>query len=67
MLVQELKPYVDQHYRTLPGPQHTAVMGSSMGGLVSLYAMQRCPEVSSLLGSIFYLLRLVLVLGCSLC
>uniref|UniRef100_A0A383WKZ0 Esterase n=1 Tax=Tetradesmus obliquus TaxID=3088 RepID=A0A383WKZ0_TETOB len=45
MLVQELKPYVDQHYRTLPAQQHTAVMGSSMGGLVSLYALQRYPEV----------------------
>jgi esterase/lipase len=45
MLVQELKPWVDAHYRTLPGQQHTAVMGSSMGGLVSLYALQCYPEV----------------------
>ncbi len=33
----ELKPVIDAQYRTLTGPDHTAVLGSSMGGLVSLY------------------------------
>ncbi len=33
----ELKPYIDEHYLTLAGPRHNAVVGSSMGGLVSLY------------------------------
>jgi predicted alpha/beta superfamily hydrolase len=37
MLTDELKPFVDRTYRTLPGPGHTGVGGSSMGGLVSLY------------------------------
>jgi predicted alpha/beta superfamily hydrolase len=36
MLGQELKPFIDRTYRTLPGPPDTALGGSSMGGLVSL-------------------------------
>lgn len=36
-LVEELKPAVDATYRTRRGREHTAVMGSSLGGLVSLY------------------------------
>ena len=35
-LTQELKPRVDREYRTLPEAAHTAVMGSSLGGLCSL-------------------------------
>jgi metallo-beta-lactamase class B len=42
-LAQTLKPYVDAHYRTRPGAAHTAVVGSSMGGLISLYAALRYP------------------------
>lgn len=38
-LVKYLKPYIDQHYRTLPDRQHTMIAGSSMGGLMSLYAV----------------------------
>lgn len=38
-LVEELKPYIDATYPTLPDPSHTSVMGSSMGGLISLYAL----------------------------
>ena len=37
-LVKELKPYIDANYRTMPGREHTAIAGSSMGGLMSLYA-----------------------------
>lgn len=44
-LVQELKPFVDARYRTLTGPQDTSVMGSSMGGLISAYAVAEYPEV----------------------
>jgi predicted alpha/beta superfamily hydrolase len=44
-LVDELKPLVDAHYRTLPGRQHTFVMGSSMGGLISLYAVEEYLDV----------------------
>ena len=51
-LVQELKPYVDANYRTLPGRADTIVMGSSMGGLVSQYAMSRYPEVYGAAGCV---------------
>lgn len=43
-IVEEVKPFVDSEYRTLPGPENTAVMGSSMGGLISLYALCEYPE-----------------------
>lgn len=44
-LVTELKPYVDETYRTLTEREGTCVMGSSMGGLISLYALCEYPEV----------------------
>ena len=44
-LVKELKPFIDATYRTLPGRADTYVMGSSMGGLVSQYAMSQYPDV----------------------
>ena len=37
-LVGTLKPYIDATYRTLPDREHTAIGGSSMGGLMALYA-----------------------------
>jgi len=44
-LVDELKPFIDAGYRTLPGRADTIVMGSSMGGLISQYAMSKHPDV----------------------
>ena len=44
-LVRTLKPYVDAHYRTRPGRLDTGVGGSSLGGLISLYAALTYPEV----------------------
>ena len=44
-LVEALKPFIDARYRTLTGPQDTAIMGSSMGGLISLYAAAEAPDV----------------------
>lgn len=44
-VVWELKPFVDAHYRTLPDAAHTHVMGSSMGALISLYALCEYPDV----------------------
>jgi predicted alpha/beta superfamily hydrolase len=44
-LVKELKPFVDGRYRTLTRPQDTSVMGSSMGGLISVYAVAEYPDV----------------------
>lgn len=43
-LVGELKPFVDEHYRTLPDREHTFMMGSSMGGLISIYAVCEYPD-----------------------
>lgn len=36
-MVRELKPYIDSKYPTLPQAQHTAIAGSSMGGLMAIY------------------------------
>lgn len=44
-LVKTLKPYIDSHYRTLPDRLNTGIAGSSMGGLISLYAILRYPDV----------------------
>ena len=38
-LVEELKPYIDSTYRTIPDRKHTFIAGSSMGGLMSLYSV----------------------------
>jgi predicted alpha/beta superfamily hydrolase len=43
-LVEELKPYIDQHYSTKPEMKNTFVAGSSMGGLISMYAICEYPE-----------------------
>lgn len=40
-----LKSYIDKQYRTLPGKDNTLIAGSSMGGLISYYAMLRRPDV----------------------
>ncbi len=37
-LVETLKPHIDEKFRTLPQREHTAIGGSSMGGLIALYA-----------------------------
>ncbi len=44
-MVKELKPYIDKNYNTLPGQPDTFTMGSSMGGLISIYAIARYPDV----------------------
>jgi predicted alpha/beta superfamily hydrolase len=44
-LVETLKPYVDANYRTLPDRDHTGIMGSSMGGLISLYGAVEYQDV----------------------
>lgn len=49
-LVEELKPLVDAHLRTASGPEATALMGSSLGGLVTLWLGLTYPEVFGRLG-----------------
>lgn len=44
-IVEELKPYIDSQYPTLGGQQHTFISGSSMGALISAYALAAYPEV----------------------
>ena len=36
-VVEEVKPYIDREYRTLPGRETTGIGGSSMGGLMAIY------------------------------
>jgi alpha-glucosidase len=49
-IVNTLKLYIDARYRTLPDRAHTAIMGSSMGGLASHYAIAQYPQVFSKAG-----------------
>ncbi|MCX7771962.1 MAG: alpha/beta hydrolase-fold protein [Clostridia bacterium] len=56
-LVNALKPYVDKHYRTLPDAGHTAISGSSMGGLISLYCGIKRPDVYSRIAAFSSALR----------
>ncbi len=51
-LVDELKPFIDTRYRTLTGRDDTLVMGSSMGGLISLYAAAQYPDVFGGVGAV---------------
>jgi predicted alpha/beta superfamily hydrolase len=44
-LVETIKPEIDLQFRTRPGPQDTVVMGSSLGGVVSLFLAWQYPEV----------------------
>lgn len=52
MIVAELKPYIDRHYRTLTDAEHTGIIGSSMGGLISYYAGLKHPEVFGKIGAL---------------
>jgi len=45
LLVEDLKPFIDSEYRTLPDPQNTALGGSSLGALVTLYLGLHYPGV----------------------
>lgn len=44
-LVQTLKPYIDKNFRTLAQANYTTIAGSSMGGLISMYAAAKYPQV----------------------
>jgi predicted alpha/beta superfamily hydrolase len=45
MLLEELKPFIDERYRTLPDAHNTGLGGSSLGGLATLYLGFTHPEV----------------------
>jgi predicted alpha/beta superfamily hydrolase len=45
LLVEELKPFLDENYRTLPGQEDTGLGGSSLGGLISLFLGLEYPRI----------------------
>ncbi|HEK19661.1 MULTISPECIES: alpha/beta hydrolase [unclassified Mucilaginibacter] len=44
-IVNTLKPHIDSAYRTLKDAKHTVIAGSSMGGLISMYAAVKYPRI----------------------
>lgn len=50
-LVDTVKPLVDRDFRTLPDRRHTGIMGSSMGGLISLYGFFRRADTFGYVGA----------------
>lgn len=51
-IAETLKPVVDTDFRTLPDREHTGIVGSSMGGLISLYAFFSRGEVFGRVGAL---------------
>lgn len=50
-IIDTVKPLIDAQFRTLPDVAHTGIAGSSMGGLISLYAFLTHPDVFGLCGA----------------
>ncbi len=51
-IASDLKPWIDARYRTLPGPADTAIVGSSLGGLVAAWQAWTQPDVFGLCGAV---------------
>ncbi|GJM41941.1 MAG: hypothetical protein DHS20C20_22230 [Ardenticatenaceae bacterium] len=49
-LVHTLKPAIDASFRTLPNKRNTGILGSSMGGLISLFGFFHHPDVFGFAG-----------------
>lgn len=49
-VVNTVKPYIDQTFRTKPEAEYTGIMGSSFGGVNAIYAALAYPEVFSRIG-----------------
>lgn len=49
-IIQTLKPIIEADFRVQKGPQNTGLLGSSMGGFISLYGFFRHPEIFGLAG-----------------
>lgn len=45
LIVEKIKPLIDKDFRTLDNAENTIIMGSSMGGLISLYALVEYPHI----------------------
>lgn len=50
-IADTVKPLIDRSFRTLPDRMHTGVIGSSMGGLISIFAFFHRPEIFGLMGA----------------
>lgn len=44
-IINTLKPHIDSTFRTLTDAKHTSIVGSSLGGLISFYAIIKYPEI----------------------
>lgn len=53
-IVNTLKPYIDNNYRTLKDRDNTAIVGSSYGAVISLYAGIEYSDVFSMIGAFSY-------------
>ncbi len=51
MIVKELVPYIDSHYRTIDKPDKRCIMGASLGGLISVYICYHYPQIIGLCAS----------------
>jgi enterochelin esterase-like enzyme len=51
-IVTELKPQIDRDFRTKPARKDTSIAGSSMGGLISLYAITKYPKIFGTAGAV---------------
>lgn len=49
-ITQTLKPYIDKKYRTYSEREHTSIIGSSLGGLISFYAALEYPDTFGKIG-----------------
>lgn len=49
-IVETLKPHIDANYRTRPEREYTGIMGSSLGGLISMYGVIKHQDVFSKAG-----------------
>lgn len=51
-VVHHVRPFIESTYRTLTGPEHTGILGASLGGLISLYAARERPDVFGRVGAV---------------
>lgn len=49
-MINTLKPFIDSTYRTMQKPEHTTVMGSSMGGIISFHLVREYQQTFSMAG-----------------
>lgn len=50
-IIETIKPLIDRDFRTQPDRLHTGIMGSSMGGLISLYGFFQYPHTFGFVGA----------------